>query len=266
MSASLEPSLRSNFVPPRLPSDALRDVYEQRAELQYAAPVAQPDPSSDRKFERISQTLAERLPCRSFLDVGCGDGRYFHVLADVQPLPGRIAGTDISKRILETALLTAGQAGLRPELVRANAESLPFAAGSFELVLCTQLLEHLLDPVTGLRELARVLEPGGTLVLSTDHGDNRVTRALFAPRVAAVGLLRLTGRRAKVSFPERRFDLDELERLVAAAGLAIERLETFRFSPPPPFGPRTRRLLNRIEKRMSPHRWGDILLVVARKS
>jgi SAM-dependent methyltransferase len=246
------------------PSDALRDVYERRAEVHYAEPVEPPDPAVDRKFERISEALREHLPCRRFLDAGCGDGRYFAVLAGRAPTE-QIAGCDIADRILETARATAARAGLTPELVRANVESLPFEDGAFDLVLCTQVLEHVVDPPAVMRELVRVLEPGGTLLLSTDHSRNTVTRALFAPRLAVLGVLGLRNRRAPVVWPERRFPLDELEALVRGAGLQIELLETFRFSVPPPLGDRTRRVLNRVEKSVSPHRRGDIVLAVTRR-
>jgi 2-polyprenyl-3-methyl-5-hydroxy-6-metoxy-1,4-benzoquinol methylase len=247
------------------PSDALRDVYERRAELEYATPAARPDLSFDRKFERIAELLAARLPCRRFLDAGCGDGRYLQFLADPRLRPERIVATDISERILETAGSAAAAAGVEPELVRANLESLPFDDGSFDVVLCTQVLEHLLDPTAGMSEVARVLTPGGTLVLSTDNSAARVTKLLFAPRRVVVGALRIRGRRLKVHFPEREFSRGELEQLVAGAELEVRELGTFRFTPPPPFGARAQRLLNRIDKRMSPHSVGDILYVVASK-
>jgi SAM-dependent methyltransferase len=248
-----------------LPSDSLREVYERRAELEYAAPVARPDPSFDRKFERVAELVTARLPCRSFLDAGCGDGRYLPVLADVLPLPERVAGSDISERILETARAAARAAGIEPELVRANLESLPFEDDAFDLVLCTQVIEHLLDVRAGLRELERVLAPGGTLVLSTDSSENVVTKALLAPRRTLVRLLRLEGRRLKVHFPEAEFSRAEVEQLVRDARLEIVELGTFRITPPPPFGRRAQRFLNRLDKRMSPHLVGDIVYVVAQK-
>jgi SAM-dependent methyltransferase len=244
------------------PSDGLRDVYERRAEVHYAEPVAPPDPAVDRKFERVTAVLREHLPCRSFLDAGCGDGRYFPVLAGRVPTE-RIAGCDIAERILATARATAARAGLTPELVRANVESLPFEDGAFDVVLCTQVLEHVVDAGAVLHELARVLEPRGTLLLSTDHSHNTVTGVLFAPRLAVLGVLGLRNRRAPVVWPERRFPLDELKGLVRGAGLRLEHLETFRFSVPPPFGDGSRRVLNRIEKAVSPHGHGDIALLVA---
>jgi 2-polyprenyl-3-methyl-5-hydroxy-6-metoxy-1,4-benzoquinol methylase len=250
----------------RSPSDALRDVYERRAELEYATPAMPRDLTFDRKFERVGELLAARLPCRSFLDVGCGDGRYFQLLADPQLQPGRIVASDISERILETARRAAEAAGIEPELVRANLEALPFDDGSFDLVLCSQVLEHLLDPAAGVAELARVLAHHGTLVLSTDNSGARVTKLLFAPRQAVVAVLGLRGRRLKVHFPEREFSRRELEQLIASTGLDVHELGTFRFTPPPPLGPRAQRVLNRLDKRLSPHGYGDILYVVAVKA
>jgi 2-polyprenyl-3-methyl-5-hydroxy-6-metoxy-1,4-benzoquinol methylase len=246
------------------PSDSLRDVYERRAELQYAEPVEPPDPAVDRKFERIAEAVRAHLPCASLLDAGCGDGRYFHVIA-TDPPTERLAGCDISERILATARETAAQVGLSPELVRANVEALPFEDAAFDLVLCTQVLEHLLSPADGVRELARALRPGGVLLLSADHVRNTVTRVLFAPRLAVVGLLGLRNRHAPVLFPEHRFETEELAQILAEAGLAVDHLETFRFSVPPPLGRRTRRLVNRIEKALPRHRHGDIVLAFARK-
>jgi SAM-dependent methyltransferase len=53
-----------------------------------------------------------------------------------------------------------------PEIV-ADAAALPFADASFEFILSTEMLEHVLDPVKVLAEMHRVLAPGGTLILTT---------------------------------------------------------------------------------------------------
>jgi ubiquinone/menaquinone biosynthesis C-methylase UbiE len=246
------------------PSDALRDVYERRAELEYAAPAAAT--WYDPKFERVWELVAERLPCRAFLDAGCGHGRYLAALAAVAQPPGRVAGTDISERILEIAGREAERAGVEAELVRANLESLPFEDGSFDLVLCSQVVEHLLAPERGLAELARILRPGGTLIVSTDNERNLVTRALNAPRSAVVRLLGLRGRRRKVSFPHRAFAVSAFEELVRSSGLALEHVETFRFHLDPPFdSDRARRVLRRIDAALPAHFLGDIIAVVATK-
>jgi ubiquinone/menaquinone biosynthesis C-methylase UbiE len=248
------------------PSDSLRDVYERRAELQYSAPAPLPDPRLDRKFERICQLVAEQMPCAGYLDAGCGDGRYLAALASMPAAPKRIACIDISERILEVARSAAALAGVEVEAVRANLEALPFPDASFDVVLCTQVIEHLLDPAAGLRELARVLAPGGCAIVTTDHRRNLVTKALNLPRTLVVRLLGLRGRHVLVTFPHRDFTRGETEELARAAGLEVERTETFRFTLQRPLDWKpVVRALNRLDRRLAPHRVGDIVVVVARK-
>jgi SAM-dependent methyltransferase len=242
-----------------LPSDELRGLYEARAAQQYAAPAPLPDPRLDRKFARICELVRERLPAEAFLDAGCGDGRYLAALA--AELPMRRAGVDISERILDTARLQTDA-----ELRRANLESLPFADGEFDLVLCSQVVEHVVDANAAARELARVLRPGGTLVLSTDNAHNVVTRMLNLPRALLVRLLRLRGRRGRIESPATAYDAGAVRALLEGVGFDVERLETFRFHLmwPFDFAPLTR-VLNALDARLPPHRFGDILVAVARR-
>jgi ubiquinone/menaquinone biosynthesis C-methylase UbiE len=251
---------------PNPPSDLLRDVYERRAELQYPAPVALPDRTLDRKFERVCGLVAEQMPCGRFLDAGCGDGRYLAALAELPARPEHVACTDISKRILAVAHTAAAEAEIEVEAVRANLEQLPFPDASFDVALCTQVIEHLLDPARGLAELGRVLAPRGCAILTTDHERNLVTKALNLFRTIAVRALGLRGRRVRVTFPHRDFSLAEVTRLVRDAGLEVERTETFRFTLQWPLDWKPAvRALNRLDRLLAPHRLGDIVVVIARK-
>jgi SAM-dependent methyltransferase len=245
------------------PSDGLREIYERRAELEYPQPLPRPDRRTHRKFFRVLDLVAAALPCEALLDAGCGDGLYLEAIGSSAK---RLVGTDISGRILETARRTAARSGVEPELVRANLERLPFAEGEFDVVLCTQVVEHLLDPAQGLRELARVLRRGGVLVVTTDNSRNVVSKVLNAPHDAAVRLLRIRGRRLQVHFPHAAFAPAAFADAVRAAGLVPERIETFRFHVEWPFDrPAVHRLLNRVEDALPPHRLGDLLAVTARK-
>jgi 2-polyprenyl-3-methyl-5-hydroxy-6-metoxy-1,4-benzoquinol methylase len=243
-----------------LPSDRLRGLYEARAEQQYAAAAGLPDPRIDRKFGRICELVRGQLPCNAFLDAGCGDGRYLAALA--ADLPSRVAGVDIAERILETARARAPHADLR----QANLESLPFGDGEFDVVLSSQVIEHVVDERRAAAELARVLRPGGALVLSTDNARNLVTRALNVPRSSLVAALRLRGRRGRIESPATAYTRESLRSLLEAAGLRVDHLETFRFHLmwPLDLAPATR-FLNVVDERLPSHGVGDILAAIARK-
>jgi SAM-dependent methyltransferase len=244
------------------PADPLREVYERRAEREY------PEPSSPRerrwrKFEGVWELLSAALPCESFLDAGCGDGRH---LVAVGRSAGRLTGLDISERILATARRALEAEGLEADLRQGNLEALPFPDGEFDLVLCTQVIEHLLEPERGAAELARVLRPGGRLVLTTDNS-RTLSRVLNAPRTGLVLLLR--GRKHAFEFPHASFTIREVLDLVESAGLEAERVETFRFHLDKPFddkhAPIVQQGLDAIDRALPRHRFGDIVGVLARK-
>ena len=81
------------------------------------------------------------------------------------------------------------RAARKPELAGrlavADAAALPVASGAAELVICALTLGHLADPAPALLEFARVLEPGGTLLLMADV----LARSLVAPEEVPVGVL-----------------------------------------------------------------------------
>ena len=241
------------------PSDSLRELYERRAEQLYAEPSSR----RGRKFEGVWALLAGCLPCESFLDAGCGDGRY---LVEVGDRAGRLAGLDISEGILATAREALKGAGLEADLRQGNLEALPFADGEFDLVLCSQVIEHLLAPERGLAELARVLGSSGRLLLTTDNSQT-LSRVLNAPRTGLLRLLR--GRKPAFEFPHRSFAVREIADLIEAVGLRPERIETFRFHLDKPLDeahlPFVQRSLDALDRALPQHRFGDIVAVRARK-
>jgi len=85
------------------------------------------------------------------LDVGCGSKPYYPFFA---PYAAEYVGVDVDNPAAE---------------LEGAVESLPAEDGSFEVVLCTQVLEHAVDPARAIRELARVTAPGGRVLAST-HG------------------------------------------------------------------------------------------------
>ncbi len=103
--------------------------------------------------------------CHCILDAGCGDGRYTrHIIRRAAP-GAVIAAFDLSRRMLVRARRRLKSARVRH--VTADLTRLPYPDGCFDAVVCGWVLEHLPDPLPGLRELARVLQPGGKLWLMT---------------------------------------------------------------------------------------------------
>lgn len=102
---------------------------------------------------------------QSILDVGSGAGQLAaHVLKYADP-GARLMCTDLSPQMLRRARTRLKSD--RPEFVTADLSALPFADDSFDGVTCGYVLEHLPDPRDGLTELARVLKPGGRMLLLT---------------------------------------------------------------------------------------------------
>jgi SAM-dependent methyltransferase len=99
------------------------------------------------------------------LEIGSGTG-YFTLNMMRAGLIGQATCTDISPGMLATLDANAERLGLQVETVSADAERLPFADGSFDLVLGHAVLHHIPDLPTAFGELARVLAPGGTLLFA----------------------------------------------------------------------------------------------------
>jgi SAM-dependent methyltransferase len=101
--------------------------------------------------------------CKRILDAGCGNGRYTRFLLKHADPDALITGFDYSQQMIRRARERLG--GNRATQVAADLTRLPYADGTFDAAVCGWVLEHLPDPTPGLRELARVLRPGGKLLL-----------------------------------------------------------------------------------------------------
>jgi ubiquinone/menaquinone biosynthesis C-methylase UbiE len=101
---------------------------------------------------------------RRILDVGCGTGYLLSRLAARAPQAEALAGIDAAPAMVGVAAGAARDDRLH--FVAGTAERLPWPAASFDLVVSTTSFDHWADQRTGLAECARVLEPGGCLVLA----------------------------------------------------------------------------------------------------
>ncbi len=113
--------------------------------------------------EARGSALAALLPRSGrTLEVGCGTGG---LLASAARLGLEIEGVDIALRWLVVARRRLDDRGLSVPLVAASAERLPYADASFDCVVADSLLEHLDDPASAVVEWARVLRPGGMVLV-----------------------------------------------------------------------------------------------------
>jgi SAM-dependent methyltransferase len=124
------------------------------------------------------------------LEVGCGPGRFWQA-AGAWPADLVITLTDLSPGMAEEALATVRGFGRWADVVSQVADvcALPFADASFDIVLAMHMLYHAPDPDLAVREIARVLRPGGVAVASTNSETNMA--ALFELGHAALGGERL---------------------------------------------------------------------------
>ncbi len=112
----------------------------------------------------VDLALSSRPAPGRVLDVGCGSGYLLRQLAARVPGASELVGIDPAPTMIRTAQAMAGDARLR---YRAGvAEQLPYPDGSFDLVVSTVSFHHWVGQQAGLVECARVLTPGGQLVLT----------------------------------------------------------------------------------------------------
>jgi ubiquinone/menaquinone biosynthesis C-methylase UbiE len=120
-------------------------------------------PAGEAWAELSERTLASMAGCRRLLDVGCGTGR-FAVLAK-ERLGGRVWGVDPSAEMLREAKGRQGARGIGWK--QGSAERLPFQSGWFDSAHMHLVVHALADRPAALREVARVLAPGGRLAIAT---------------------------------------------------------------------------------------------------
>lgn len=101
------------------------------------------------RFHETVASLVDLTGARAALDAGCGEGFALRHIAHGRDLT--LVGLDASPE----ALLVARQLSPEQRFVGGNVLALPFPPGSFDLVLCMEVLEHLDDPARGLAELRR---------------------------------------------------------------------------------------------------------------
>jgi ubiquinone/menaquinone biosynthesis C-methylase UbiE len=157
--------------------------------------------------------VAALQPGERVLDVACGTGVVSRLAAERVGAAGSVTGLDINPGMLAVAG-SATPSRMSINWQQANAESIPFADSSFDVVLCQMGLQFVPGKLTALREMRRVLATGGRAVISVPGPKPSV----FA--IMADALARHVGPEA-ASFADLVFsmhDVDELAELMRSAG------------------------------------------------
>lgn len=142
------------------------------------------------------QRFCRRKP-KHILDVGCGTGGTLDRLKHI----GQPVGVD-----LEPIALELSRERGHTHLLLASATSLPFADGSFDAVVALDVLEHIPDDAAAAREIARILAPDGTLVVTVP-----AYQSLWSGHDVAL-------------MHQRRYRAEQMKALLEGAGLTVEKL------------------------------------------
>ena len=114
----------------------------------------------------VLMDLAQLRPGERVLDAACGTGIVARAALSRIGAAGQVTGVDLNPGMLDVARAVAGEAGQAIAWREGNLESLPFADGVFDVVLCQQGLQFCPDKAAAVSELHRVLREGGRLALS----------------------------------------------------------------------------------------------------
>ena len=175
--------------------------------------------------------VADRLDLRGarVADVGCGGGLLSEALAKAG---ARVTGIDLGEKVIEIARLHMHESRLEtPNLdidyrVQSSAELAAAEPESFDAVCCMELIEHVPDPAALVSDLARMVKPGGVVVMSTL---NRTPAAFGAAILGAEYIMRMLPR--GTHHYAQFLKPSELGRLLRHAGLEVDDVSGLGYNP-----------------------------------
>ena len=236
------------------PGNPLQEFYERPD-----VPLRSGLDRARRQARMLAGMLRDVTGPAVIIDLGCGDGSALAIAAERNPAH-RFAGIDWSG----DALRQAQAAGLTVMRASVSGGSLPVADGAADVVIMSELIEHLVDPDGAVAEARRILRPGGSLLLSTPNLAAWYNRGLLAfgiqPIFSEVSLRGVFGRPGRVVAGHLRlFTRRALTEFLTASGFCCVTVTGARYHDVPrPLAPLDRAFC----------RWpsaASILLVHARK-
>lgn len=123
-----------------------------------------------KEYVELAQRIAREIPEGSrVLEVAPGPGYFSIALANLGSYS--ITGLDLSHTMVQIARTKAAEAGARVEFQHGSASKMPLQTGSFDFLLCRAAFKNFAHPVEALREMCRVLRPGGRCLIIDLRGD-----------------------------------------------------------------------------------------------
>jgi len=221
-------------VPVRATPDRIREANE----LYHDAAASEYDSKWGIDFgeigrEQVRAKLSKALggwppePFGDALEIGSGTG-YFSLNLLQAGLIGHATATDLSPGMLRTLKRNASRLGVEVRTEQADAESLPFADGSFDLVFGHAVLHHIPDLGRAFAEFHRVLRPGGMLAFCGEpsrYGDRIAAVPKYAARLVSPLWRRAVGASARQRSTAQAKDGHQLETEVDVHSFSPARLQ-----------------------------------------
>ena len=174
-----------------------------------------------KEYVDLARRISKEIPQGSaVLEVAPGPGYFCIELAKLGSYA--ITGMDLSRTFVKMAAEKAEQAGVRVEFKEGSASNMPFPKNSFDFLLCRAAFKNFADPVGALREMCRVLRPGGRAVLidlSRDARPDDVSRAVDKMGLTTVNRL-LTKMAFRTMLIRSAYTRAEFEQMLAQTEFA----------------------------------------------
>lgn len=185
-------------------------------------------PSFRRREQVVQSFIIDQQPLasRQWIDAGCGTGRLSRMLAEQG---AHVVGVDAAEAMLVIARKLAEGTVIGKRLTFQHVEDvnhLPFVGGSYDGILCSSVLEYLVDPLACLREFARVLRRGGKLIVSIPNRTSVLRRA-HSVEYRLTRLLGHPGLPAYMRYSKNAFGAAEFRQILTDAGFTLIRSESF---------------------------------------
>lgn len=113
----------------------------------------------------IFKDIINGIKCKKILDVGCAAGNFTNNISHIFPR-AKITGIDAYSRAIEYGKNKYPHINF----ILADAHNLPFKNNSFDLIICYETIEHIIDPLKALKEMRRVLRNDGNALVVMDSG------------------------------------------------------------------------------------------------